>query len=71
MISTIVDYTIKGACSRCGQCCSNFLPVSDCEIDRILQYIKQNKITVAPIPILYADRVNRLFQCPFYDDGKK
>lgn len=39
-----VDFTVDGKCSGCGNCCSNILPLSDVEVKRILEYIRQNGI---------------------------
>lgn len=40
----VFDYTQDGRCSGCGQCCSNFLPLSDREIEEIRKYIKKHHI---------------------------
>lgn len=40
----VTNYTLNGKCSNCGECCSNFLPLSDEEKVRIHQYVKQNNI---------------------------
>ena len=40
----VKDFTINGKCSGCGNCCANFLPVSNVEVDRIRRYIKKHGI---------------------------
>ena len=44
MKSGVYNYTKNGACSNCGQCCSNFLPISQKEADAIARYMKKNGI---------------------------
>lgn len=61
------DFTIDGKCSGCGECCSNFLPISTHEVKRIKSYIEKHKI---------AEQVSRLpvsgpqldLTCPFRDN---
>ena len=38
------DFTVNGECSNCGECCSNLLPISSFEIDKIKRYIKKHNI---------------------------
>ena len=38
------DFTINGKCSNCGGCCSDLLPMSDFEVNRIKSYIKKHNI---------------------------
>ena len=38
------DFTKDGECSGCGQCCSNFLPISAKEIKEIKRYVAKHKI---------------------------
>ena len=66
----VKDFTINGKCSGCGNCCANFLPVSNVEIERIQRYIKKHGIkerlrrfpTVEPMVDM---------MCPFRDDLEK
>lgn len=70
MCKGIYDFTNNGDCSSCGQCCSNFIPLSCDEIIRIKKYIKSHGIkpcnhflpTVDPLPDM---------TCPFRDNNKK
>lgn len=57
----VYNYTINGECSRCGGCCSRYLPLSKKEIKEIQRYIKKKHIqrqihigvpTAKPIPDL-------------------
>ena len=68
---TTVDYCVNGKCSGCGQCCSNYLPLSDKEIKAIKLYIKRNNIQpakhlLAPVRAKPVDMI-----CPFRDEEKR
>ena len=43
----IKDFTKKGRCSKCGECCSNLLPLAKSEVERIITYAREHKITVS------------------------
>lgn len=67
----VTDFTVDGKCSGCGNCCANFLPISDVEIERIRRYIKKHgikeRIRCFPTAEPMVDMM-----CPFRDDiGKK
>lgn len=70
MKSGVWDFTVDGKCSNCGQCCSNLLPMTIAEINRIRKYIRLHGIkeqkhlypTVKPL----LDAV-----CPFRNNDKK
>ena len=63
---------INGNCSRCGDCCTPFLPMSKNEVKKIRDYLKRNR-----------DILNRAYnnspvkdgnlyiRCCFYDPDKK
>ena len=40
----IKDFTHKGHCIKCGECCSNTIPLSQSEIETIRAYITEHKI---------------------------
>lgn len=70
MESGVMDFTVDGKCSNCGQCCSNILPISQKEIKNIRRYIAKHGIeeqicryptSVAPMDLT----------CPFRDDSHK
>ena len=65
---TIHDFTRKGTCSKCGECCSNFLPLSASEIFRISLYLSEHHILPMPLirgKYVYAET------CPFLDAHKR
>ena len=63
----VTDFTVKGRCSQCGACCSDFLPLSKREIKAIRDYIEKNGIK--------EQRHNGLnvadFTCPFRDEANR
>lgn len=66
--STIRDNSNDGVCSRCGQCCSNLLPMNLKDVERIQNYLKTHKIKPAPEerPEHRYYRMN-VDPCPFCD----
>lgn len=60
----IKDFTKDGKCSNCGQCCSNFLPLSETEIKRIKAYIKKHNIKEQRHNVM----VGVDMTCPFRDE---
>ena len=40
----ITDNSVCGKCSKCGECCTNFLPISQKELNKIVEYVIDNKI---------------------------
>lgn len=61
------NYTCKGNCSGCGNCCGDILHLSKNEIKKIAKYVKQNKIEATSRNILIAyDNT-----CPFRDNKDK
>lgn len=64
------DFTVDNECSNCGNCCSNFLPLSEGEVDRIKRYIKKHGIKPrkfnAPVANPVVDMV-----CPFRSEFEK
>lgn len=62
----IVDNTICGECSKCGECCTNFLPVSQKEVFSISNYVIKNGIKPQKHILVMQNRLS----CPYYD-GKK
>lgn len=70
MNAELYDNTINGKCCECGSCCSNLLPMSRIEIDRIKRYIRKNNIKeqkhIIPTVAAVVD-----LTCPFLNIGKK
>lgn len=60
------DNSCCGHCSRCGECCTNFLPVSQKEVDIIQKYVISNNIKPQMQMLVMQNRLT----CPYYD-GKK
>ena len=60
----VFDFTVNGECSNCGECCSNFLPVSSSEVKEIKRYIEKHGIKEQNTHYPTADRTFNL-TCPF------
>jgi Fe-S-cluster containining protein len=65
-INNMVDCSINGKCSKCGECCSNFLPVSQSEVDKIQKYVIEHKIRPQTQLLIMQNTLT----CPYYN-GKK
>ena len=61
------DRSNNGRCSRCGQCCGNYLPMTEHEVQRIKTYIKKRNIQPAN-PYLHSLEKD---VCPFRDEENK
>lgn len=66
---TVTNNTISGKCSNCGECCSDFLPISDQDIKRIHRYIKANNVKEKHANIVVQSGID--FTCPFRDNINK
>ena len=66
----VYDFTVDGECSGCGQCCSNFLPMSDKEVKRIRRYVQENCIHEQKHIIPLAEAAQD-WTCPFRDNTNK
>lgn len=62
----ITDNSICGKCSKCGECCTNFLPISKKEVFSISNYVVKNGIKPQKHILVMQNRLS----CPYYD-GKK
>lgn len=70
MKSGVYDFTKNGECSNCGACCSDWLPVSESEVNAIRKYVTKHGIkerrhtppTVQPVMDL---------TCPFRNELKR
>lgn len=64
------DKTVNGQCIQCGECCSNFLPMTDAEIAAVARYIKDHGIK--PMRHFPAVLMRPMFDmcCPFLDTKK-
>lgn len=63
----LFDCTRNGQCSDCGNCCSNFLPLSNDEVIQIRAYIKKHKIKEQKNNVM----VGNDMICPFRDEVNK
>ena len=63
----VQDFTNGGKCSNCGKCCSNLLPLSNQEVNRIKAYIKKHGIKEQRHNV--ANGVD--MTCPFRDEANK
>lgn len=62
----ITDNSICGKCSKCGECCGNFLSVSQNEINTIQEYVIQNNIKPQMQMLVMQNRLC----CPYYNGQK-
>ena len=63
----ITDFTENGKCSNCGQCCSDFLPMSSGEVARIKKYIKKHGIKEQRHNVLQGIDLT----CPFRNEATR
>lgn len=64
---SISVYACNGQCSKCGNCCTDFLPVTKKEISKIKRYVKENNIKAENRII----EGNIILQCPFLNQKTK
>lgn len=62
----ITDNSINGKCSKCGECCSCFLPICQEELELIQNYVIKNNIKPQTHILVMQNRL----ACPYYN-GKK
>lgn len=62
----ITDNSVCGKCSKCGECCTPYLPVSQKELFVIAEYVEKNNIKPQKQLLVMENRLS----CP-YHDGKK
>lgn len=63
MKNEITSNYINGKCSRCGECCTPFIPITNKEYKIIKKYIKENNIQCEN----QADGNNVYITCCFYN----
>ena len=61
--------TLDGKCSGCGECCADFLPLSEAEVKRIRNYMKSHKLNEHRANVLMVDAID--LTCPFRDSINK
>lgn len=65
-LNNCTDYTKNNKCTRCGNCCSNNIPLTQKEIQRIKSYIKKNNIEPEyHLPLVVTNVTQNDFVCPF------
>lgn len=63
LINDISVHACNGKCSKCGDCCTNFIPITKKEVKKIKKYVEENNIKAE----------KRIFEndiymkCPFLD----
>lgn len=62
----IINNSICGECSKCGECCTNILPVNQIEIEEIQKYVIENNIKPQKQMLVMQNELT----CPYYN-GKK
>lgn len=62
----ITDNSICGKCSKCGECCTNLLPISQKELEQMQEYVIKNEIRPQTQMLVMQNRLT----CPYYN-GKK
>ncbi len=71
MEAGVFDKTKDGKCSNCGECCADFIPISDEEIRTIKAYIKQNGIVEQKHFLPLAAYPQADFTCPFRNNTER
>lgn len=62
----IKNNSCNGECSKCGECCTHFLPVCQEEIDKIQEYVILNNIK----PQIQMMIMQNTLTCPYYNGNK-
>ena len=62
----ITDNSICGHCSKCGECCTCFLPVTQEELNQVQYYVLRNNIKPQKQMLIMQNRLT----CPYYDSKK-
>lgn len=61
------DLTRNGECTACGECCSNLLPLTRAEVERIRKYVASNGIKPQSNVALFTREPTIFGDCPFLD----
>lgn len=70
MKNGVYDFTKDGKCSQCGQCCANYLPMSEKELKEIKRHVKKHHIKPQKHFVPTADPTMD-FTCPLRNDTEK
>ena len=66
-INNLNVYACNGTCSKCGNCCTNYLPVTKKEVSKIKEYVTKNNIKPENRKIGNDIKM----QCPFLNQKTK
>ena len=67
-----MNFCKNGECSRCGACCTPFLPMTKSEVKVVKEYLKKNpQIRERALNQPFFKGNNVYVRCCFYDDEKK
>ena len=61
------DFTCNGICSKCGECCGVILPLDQEDVDKISEYVLENKIHSIAATLILENKL----QCPYYTGNKE
>ena len=73
----LIDLTCNGECTKCGECCSNILPLTDQEVTRLKKLVKKrhikphtkvNNVTAEPCIDLICPFLDEKNRCSIYED---
>ena len=67
-INKVEDFTCNKKCSGCGNCCTDFLPMSKSDVKRIQRYLKEHPEIKEQVHI---DGNNMHIKCAFRDEINK
>ena len=56
------NFTKNGKCSKCGSCCSNFLPLTQSEIKELQELVK---LDTTEVQLKYSEDGRFYMMCPF------
>lgn len=68
--SGTTNFTVDGKCSNCGECCSDWLPISREEVRRIHRYVRQHNIKERHNNVMMMGLTADI-TCPFRDNVKR
>ena len=61
------DFTCNGICSKCGECCGAILPLDQEDVDKMSDYVLENKIHSITATLIMQNKL----QCPYYTGNKE
>lgn len=71
MENGVYDFAENGKCIGCGQCCSNYLPISSREKKEIRRYIEKHGIKENKAKANFLAKQPEIdMTCPFLDNSK-